>query len=1263
MPDGATEAVLGRFAILLAKIGLDRLLDGGAIEAAIADTTVHLTEVEAGPALAAWVGSDSFNEFVGQIEEGRRSILPSDITSFIAATGFYAPENKRELAASVLSTFLYALVSQLYQELGLTVAEQRQKYLHFEAEHAADRRQADVIDGIERIESQGIHLISMFESAEPRPGEEAFSARLDEARRLLREGRLSAAESILRPLDTELRQLQSHSHLRARIAVNIAACRIQFLDLVEAETYLTRALDLEPDFVKALNGLAQLELIRGDYDAAAMRSERSLECEPDNEDGQTMRLLALDGLDSPEVAPILADPEWGKESALQTLARGEVLLRRESFDEAQESFRRAIALNPDEPQAHILLAQAIFAPIQQSFRTRPPLPWRVSGAASDGLDAALRHMSEAIRLLEGREPPQRMRDARCQRGAMAAVAGRADEAVRDFDRVLAEDDRHPSALMNKGLWLLQQDRCEDALVLFRRAQEADPDREFTVLIALCELNIGRPAEARHLLEQVWQPSVDERSQIEVGALLMRACQREGLGARADEIEAAIAATWPGDPEALSAIADRHMSAGKLAEAADLLREALADSSNGANETIQLQLAEACMQLEQWADAADLYAPIADQTTNSPTMRSYCVAMFNAHMYAEVRAAASKLRALVGPVPVITEIEAQVEEYVGNLDKAVDLYLQLDKKSDGDPSYRILAATLCVQHGDRQRALDLVAGIDAHAVWEKPIPLMQLAQLRHELGLDEVMPLAYQARRRGIDNPDIHMAYLGLMLARESDVPAPEIAGVDTTVVLRHGDEQQIFTITDEPSASRDRGELRPDDILAVLIMGKKVGENVVAAEGDLGRVEYTIAEVKSKFVAANQETFLNFSIWFPKNTSLQRLDVSEGDFSKLFLALDHQDERNTQVVNLYVNGPFTIGAVASATGRTVIETWGEMTSRKDVHVKAAAGSIDDLRREVALLSSCDSIVLDITGLLAIAHLGIQDEMKRRYGRILVSQGVLGEVNRTLNVRFGLRRPAMTLGKEGDHYIRTEITEESYKRGKAFVQGMGDFIATACEIVPHEEVLGMDPERYEQLTKLLGVAATTTLLVAKGSQKIIFCDDQALKGIAAGEARMPTVSVQAILTDLQTRGLINVSQYSQAVGALMLARYRHLLVAVDDIVWALEEASMGISPTVIALFEAIRAPACSEDSAVGVVTGVLEKVWQKAIPLPTKMLVLDLALADLMQNRSSTRVADKLKTALSQRFAHAPQALRPIFETIDMRVELKTLGRIRSWEVA
>src|ERR1022692_49780 len=71
-------------------------------------------------------------------------------------------------------------------------------------------------------------------------------------------------------------------------------------------------------------------------------------------------------------------------------------------------------------------------------------------------------------------------------------------------------------------------------------------------------------------------------------------------------------------------------------------------------------------------------------------------------------------------------------------------------------------------GDPEGSKQAVLGIAPEEIKGNAHQLMALARVRAWLNLDGVPELAYRARRSGFDDPDIHQAYMSLVLHRKRD---------------------------------------------------------------------------------------------------------------------------------------------------------------------------------------------------------------------------------------------------------------------------------------------------------------------------------------------------------------------------------------------------------------------------------------------------------------------------------------------------------------
>ena len=150
---------------------------------------------------------------------------------------------------------------------------------------------------------------------------------------------------------------------------------------------------------------------------------------------------------------------------------------------AEQSFRRAIALQPDYPQAQLNLGKSLSEQgkhresvgILRQVATRFPDNPSVFIALADAL-AQSGDLDEANRLIARILclTPEYTDALVCQ-GNILYREGRLDEAIACYDRALDQPTTPFTARMNKGLILMSQGRLDEALVCLESAVKAEPN--------------------------------------------------------------------------------------------------------------------------------------------------------------------------------------------------------------------------------------------------------------------------------------------------------------------------------------------------------------------------------------------------------------------------------------------------------------------------------------------------------------------------------------------------------------------------------------------------------------------------------------------------------------------------------------------------------------------------------------------------------------------------------------------------------------------
>jgi len=211
--------------------------------------------------------------------------------------------------------------------------------------------------------------------------------------------------------------MRKYASQRPRMLRNIGVVRMEQGQAESAATAFRRALEMNPQLVRARSGLGAALIQLGRPDEAVAELSRALE----------------------------ADPR--AESARYNL--GVVLQMRGDHSGALAQYREALRLNPDS----LDVLKQVAALLSRAGRTAEALPYHKAVAERVGDDAG----------------------AWFNVGAVLQRLGRTGEALQAYDRCLKLDARHLRAGHNRGDALVRVGRAAEAVAQYRRVLAHHPD--------------------------------------------------------------------------------------------------------------------------------------------------------------------------------------------------------------------------------------------------------------------------------------------------------------------------------------------------------------------------------------------------------------------------------------------------------------------------------------------------------------------------------------------------------------------------------------------------------------------------------------------------------------------------------------------------------------------------------------------------------------------------------------------------------------------
>lgn len=1272
MPAGVITGLLSKAAVELGKRGYKKLTAETPVSKAVERTADAFTEFEVREALILWCDGDVFASLLMALKAGDRNLTDEAvIDSFIQATGFYmgGDEETRPVALRVVTKFLKNLEQEIYDlPGGVSALAGRGEVQHAETLEAVQQSAREITEHVTRaVLGLKEQLLQSSVSADQKvrsrvTEEQVLHARVDEAREVLKEGEPKVAQAMLRRLRSAQPAESLSSELQFRIANTLGACALSLENTATAKEEFARALSFQPESHVATGNAAAAALLDGEFERALELSARARAAAPRDPQATSVYIQSLHRLGSEdELKQLIESEDWITDIPGCCLALGLINCDNGDYEAAEAYIRKAIGLDATDFHAHMLLANAIFEPVSRELMEDPPLPWRIKGETQQRLREAEEAATRAVELLEGYDNRAQFRYALTNRAAIRASLGLWDEALRDCDRVLLEEDTHSFALRHKGLVLMVREEYEEAIHCFERIPEEEHRDGVRYFEAVANYNLGRAAEAVTLLRPIWKPEAEGRFQVIVGEVLAAAYDKLGEATAAEEIMSVLRERSNDPAWAKLAVARRLAAIGRHDEAKRLFLEALQRArTENQRETASVELADLLFNLEEWAEAAKYYEGIVTVEADRPRLRAYAVSLFNAGMYTEALAFAWDVRKGGEAIPVVTEVEANVLEYIDDLEPAIQLRLALSKVEPKNPSHLIKVFMLEFRRGREEEARAAITLLRYEEVKDNAQALIHMAEAYALLGMDGALPLAYRARRLGFDNPLIHVSYLRVFLSREKadeGLLSPTEVAIDCAVHVSRSGDKEVFVITGEQPAERQRGEIASDDPLAQKLLGHRKGDAVVVRDTGLEKIIYEVTDVQSKYVFAFQETMMKFGTWFPEDETLHRMELTD-DFALMFKMLDERYARVSYIMTLYRENRLPLGCLARLVRRSRRVVWEGLTANPETKFFAASGHIDDIRRQAAAIRSNDKVTLDLSALLTLERLGLTGRLLSQFTEVLVPQAALDEINQEL-VDMRLSGPKQgNIAREGIRYAYQEETAESWQAQISLLERLRDFINSETKIVPVPGALEVGRQRFDQLSEALGEGSLAAILVAKEHGALLYADDLGLSHHARNEEGVESVWTQTVLLMARERDVITAEEYYEALRVLMLANYYYAIFTQDDMKWILRRNNFGLTGEVTRMVGFLQGPECDEEAAVTIMSELIRHVWLQSAIDQQRWLFLDFALNTLVKGRSGRTVLSKLKRKVRAKFVLLPLDFPRILQSIDLW-EQQSSGRLQA----
>jgi hypothetical protein len=292
--------------------------------------------------------------------------------------------------------------------------------------------------------------------------------------------------------------------------------------------------------------------------------------------------------------------------------------------------------------------------------------------------------------------------------------------------------------------------------------------------------------------------------------------------------------------------------------------------------------------------------------------------------------------------------------------------------------------------------------------------------------------------------------------------------------------------------------------------------------------------------------------------------------------------------------------------------------------------VEDQNRDIQEATKANSAVLEITSVLTLSALGLLEKLPSRFKKLFCTQAVLDELNEYI-IENASGKGGLSIGKIGENYVKEELSPENVRKRKVYFDNIRDFLVQETTITPIMLETDEKEFKWSEMKKVLGPISTASVLAAKEHSSLLLSEDMMLRALAHNEWRVAGAWTQTILFELRQKRIITDDEYCDAVVKLVALNFKFVSVNAEVIIWLYGKKGFQQSPVMKKLYEYFRGPDCSIDSAIGVLSDVVKKVWLEPLLYENKLKILDDVLSVLIDGRPLKQTIELFLLVLKERF--------------------------------
>ena len=412
--------------------------------------------------------------------------------------------------------------------------------------------------------------------------------------------------------------------------------------------------------------------------------------------------------------------------------------------------------------------------------------------------------------------------------------------------------------------------------------------------------------------------------------------------------------------------------------------------------------------------------------------------------------------------------------------------------------------------------------------------------------------AYEVIRHNFQEPDAHGAFTLVLspFGNEPQLENPDSVETDAAVrYVEQGDSVPHWIIveaTPDPDSQLPEPELSPDDAICKAMMGKKVGDTFILAEGIQDRIG-EIKAIQNKYVRRFQDCMEQWQVRFPGVQFVETIKLSEKsgesgepepDISVILESVDRRREDVSKAERMYKKEELlSLHMFGEHSGKTAFTALGYLALQTDVPVRCCHGSVEEHEQAAKALRSCNALVLDMSAIASLFLLDRLDILENWSIDLVVSINTVNELRRMIANEAQLRSNQLGVLRQTEiGHAFEERTAEQKKADIEKLRHLVEMVEANCKVKPCEALAAMEPEKRETIIKCFGRYGAEAVLLAAVPGGVLWTDDFAQAALGRSEHGVSRVWTQFVIEARAESGMVALETFFDASAKLLGYRY-------------------------------------------------------------------------------------------------------------------------------